>query len=181
MLCSTDISVLFFSLIASVIALLIALVKKINEKYPLNVALVIIYSICMATALGVWNAQLDAIVKLAVFVISLVLFTCGLLIGAAIKADLADHLMSILISFSVISVLIVIVAVVLSFWKHYKVTIFLSYLTVGKSRYLLLYPNYALASILLYTIFFSTLSINTDIINVNKTESSIFQFQLTEH
>ncbi|CAH8587469.1 unnamed protein product [Schistosoma intercalatum] len=184
-------------LIACVIALLIALVKKINEKYPLNVALVIIYSICMATALGVWNAQLDAIVKLAVFVISLVLFTCGLLIGAAIKADLADHLMSILISFSVISVLIVIVAVVLSFWKHYKyytigvyigaqiilliVTIFLSYLTVGKSRYLLLYPNYALASILLYTIFFSTLSINTDIINVNKTESSIFQFQLTEH
>ncbi|CAH8613552.1 unnamed protein product [Schistosoma haematobium] len=151
----------------------------------------------MATALGVWNAQLDAIVKLAVFGISLVLFTCGLLIGAAIKADLADHLMSILISFSVISVLIVIVAVVLSFWKHYKyytigvyigaqiilliVTIFLSYLTVGKSRYLLLYPNYALASILLYTIFFSTLSINTDIINVNKTNSSIFQFQLTEH
>lgn len=43
MLCSTDISVLFFSLIACVIALLIALVKKINEKYPLNVALVIIY------------------------------------------------------------------------------------------------------------------------------------------
>ncbi|CAH8576687.1 unnamed protein product [Schistosoma mattheei] len=184
-------------LIASVIALVIALVKKINEKYPLNVALVIIYSICMATALGVWNAQLDAIVKLAVFGISLVLFTCGLLIGAAIKTDLADHLMSILISFSVISVVIVIVAVVLSFWKHYKyytigvyigaqiilliLTIFLSYLTVGKSRYLLLYPNYALASILLYTIFFSTLSINTDIINVNNTDSSIFQFQFTEH
>uniref|UniRef100_A0A095ATI5 Uncharacterized protein n=1 Tax=Schistosoma haematobium TaxID=6185 RepID=A0A095ATI5_SCHHA len=151
----------------------------------------------MATAFGVWNAQLEAIVKFVVFVISLVLFTCGLLIGAAIKTDLADQLMSILISFSVISVVIVIVAVVLSFWKDYKYytigvyigaqillfifTIFLSYLTVGKSRYLLLYPNYALASILLYTIFFSTLSINTDIINVNKTESSIFQFQLTEH
>ncbi|RTG80373.1 uncharacterized protein DC041_0005121 [Schistosoma bovis] len=82
-------------------------------------------SICMATAFGVWNAQLEAIVKFVVFVISLVLFTCGLLIGAAIKTDLADQLMSILISFSVISVVIVIVAVVLSFWKDYK------YYTIG--------------------------------------------------
>ncbi|CAH8604052.1 unnamed protein product [Schistosoma margrebowiei] len=184
-------------LIAFVIALLIAFVKKINEKYPLDVALVIIYSICMATALGVWNTQLDAIAKLVIFGISLVLFTCELLIGAAIKTDLTDHLMSILISFSVISIVIVIVAVVLFALKQMKyytigvligaqislfvVTIFISYLTVGKSRYLLLYPNYSLASILLYAVFFSNLSINMDIINVNTTESSIFQFRSTKH
>ncbi|CAH8604112.1 unnamed protein product [Schistosoma margrebowiei] len=190
----TSISAGILILIAFVIALVMAFVKKINEKYPLNVALVIIYSICMVTALGVWNTQLNPLVKLAVFGISLVLFTFGILIGAAIKTDLTDHLMSILISFSFISVVIVLVAVVLSFWKQYKyytigvfigaqillfiLTIFLSYLTVGKSRYLLLYPNYALASILLYTVFFSTLSINTDIINVNKTNSSIFLFQI---
>ncbi|CAH8587486.1 unnamed protein product [Schistosoma intercalatum] len=184
-------------LIASVIALLIAFVKKINENYPLNVALVIIYSICMATSFGVWNAQLDAIVKLAVFVISLALFTCGLLIGAAIKTDLADHITSIALSLMVISVVTLIVAVVLSIWYNLKyytigvligtqilmfiVTIFLSYSTVGKSRYLFFYPNYALASIFLYTVFFLTSSINTDIINANKTNSSIFQFQITEH
>ncbi|CAI2731918.1 unnamed protein product, partial [Schistosoma spindalis] len=125
MLCSTDISVLFCSLIAFVIALLIALVKKINEKYPLNVALVIIYSVCMALALGVWNTQLNALERLIVFGISLVLFTCALLIGAAIKTNLFDHLMSILISFSVISLVIVIVAVVLIALKQCK------YQTIG--------------------------------------------------
>ncbi|CAH8604143.1 unnamed protein product [Schistosoma margrebowiei] len=117
----TSISAGILILIAFVIALVMAFVKKINEKYPLNVALVIIYSICMVTALGVWNTQLNPLVKLAVFGISLVLFTFGILIGAAIKTDLTDHLMSILISFSFISVVIVLVAVVLSFWKQYKV------------------------------------------------------------
>ncbi|CAH8587502.1 unnamed protein product [Schistosoma intercalatum] len=107
-------------LIASVIALLIAFVKKINENYPLNVALVIIYY-----------------------------YTIGVLIGTQILM--------------------------------FIVTIFLSYSTVGKSRYLFFYPNYALASIFLYTVFFLTSSINTDIINANKTNSSIFQFQITEH
>ncbi|CAI2731921.1 unnamed protein product, partial [Schistosoma spindalis] len=105
-------------LISFVIVLLIAFVKKINEKYPLNVVLVFIYSVCTATALGVWYTHLDIYVKLAIFGISLVLFTCALLIGGAIKTDLADHLMSVLISFSVISVIIVLVALVLSVLRY---------------------------------------------------------------
>ncbi|VDP45974.1 unnamed protein product [Schistosoma margrebowiei] len=232
-------------------------------------------SIGVATAFGVWNVELDPLQRLIVFGISLVLFTSALMIGAAIKTDLADHIISITIFLMAISVVIVTVAVVLNrpiiqasieritasicadmfhppqgnikrgelnlpnryeinaieltylpevhsdfiTYSHVQVlfnvnvmlncsneftessscfqsyttgvligaqismfivTIFISYLTVGKSRYLLLYPNYSLTSIFLYAVFFSTLSFNTDIINVNKNGSSIFQFQMTE-
>ncbi|CAH8621302.1 unnamed protein product [Schistosoma haematobium] len=43
------------------------------------------------------------------------------------------------------------------------ITVLISYVTVGKSRYLLFYPNYSLAAVLLYIMFFSTLLINTNI------------------
>ncbi|CAH8604003.1 unnamed protein product [Schistosoma margrebowiei] len=133
----------------------------------------------MATALGVLTTQLNPQVKLAIFGISLMIFACGLLFGAAIKTDLFDHPMSILIFLLVISIVIVIVAVVLSVFNQCKhaaigvyigaqislfiITVFISYVTVGKSRYLLFYPNYSLAAILLYIMFFSTLLINTNI------------------
>ncbi|CAI2731909.1 unnamed protein product [Schistosoma spindalis] len=182
-----------FLLIAIVIAILVAFAKKINENYPLNVALAVVFSFCMATAFGVLDTQLDAFHRLAIFGISLVLFTCALLIGAAIKTDLADRLTSILIPILVISVLILTVAVVLNLWNEYKkptigvfigaqislfiITVFISYVTVGKSRYYLFYPNYSLAAILLYIMFFSNLLVNTDIKMVyNRTESCIFQF-----
>ncbi|CAH8603971.1 unnamed protein product [Schistosoma margrebowiei] len=168
-----------FLLIALAVFLLIAIVKKIDENYLLNLALVIVFSVCMATALGVLTTQLNPQVKLAIFGISLMIFACGLLFGAAIKTDLFDHPMSILIFLLVISIVIVIVAVVLSVFNQCKhaaigvyigaqislfiITVFISYVTVGKSRYLLFYPNYSLAAILLYIMFFSTLLINTNI------------------
>ncbi|CAI2731922.1 unnamed protein product [Schistosoma spindalis] len=74
----------------------------------------------MATALGVCNTQLEPLHTLIVFGISLVLFTSAFLIGAAIKTDLEDQLISILISFLVMSVISVIVAVVFSFWDQFK-------------------------------------------------------------
>ncbi|CAI2731908.1 unnamed protein product [Schistosoma spindalis] len=166
-------------LIALVVVLLIAVVKKIDENYFLNIALVVAYSVCMATTLGVLTTQLNTQVKLLVFGISLLLFTCASLFGAAIKADLFDHLIIILILLLIISIVIVIVAVVLSVLNQSKygaigvyigaqislfiITVFISYVTVGKSRYLLFYPNYSLAAILLYTMFFSILLINTNI------------------
>ncbi|CAH8289399.1 unnamed protein product, partial [Schistosoma rodhaini] len=73
----------------------------------------------MAIAMTVWNLQLDVLFKLAIFGISLVLFTSALLIGAAIKADSVDHLINILISLLVISVVIAVVGAVLSV-LHYK-------------------------------------------------------------
>ncbi|CAH8619443.1 unnamed protein product [Schistosoma rodhaini] len=184
-----------FVLIAFVIAVLVVLVKKISEKYPLNVMFVIIYSISMAIAMAVWSIELCILYKLAIFGISLVLFTFALLIGAAIKANLIDHLLIIIITLLAISIVILVVGFVLSV-LHYKyattgvyigvqilffiITIFISHFTVGKSRYLILYPNYSLAAILLYTIFFSTLSINTEILNVNdKTGNCSIQFKLT--
>ncbi|CAI2731911.1 unnamed protein product [Schistosoma spindalis] len=182
-----------FLLVAFVILLLVTFVKKINESYPLNVALAVVFSVCMATALGVLDTHLDAFHRLTIFGISLVLFTCALLIGAAIKTELADRLISILMPILVISLLILTVAVVLNFWNEYKdptigvfigaqislfiITVFISYVTVGKSRYYLFYPNYSLAAILLYIMFFSNLLVNTDIRMVfNRTESCMFQF-----
>uniref|UniRef100_A0A5K4F7V8 BI1-like protein n=1 Tax=Schistosoma mansoni TaxID=6183 RepID=A0A5K4F7V8_SCHMA len=168
-----------FVLIAFAIALLIILVKKISEKYPLNVMFVIIYSISMAIAMAVWRIELCILYKLAIFGISLVLFISALLIGAAIKANLIDHLLIIIITLLAISIVILVVGFVLSV-LHYKITILISHFTVGKSRYLILYPNYSLAAIILYTIFFSTLSINTEILNVNdKTGNCSIQFKLT--
>ncbi|VDO85257.1 unnamed protein product [Schistosoma margrebowiei] len=109
--CNTNISI-----ICHPNALVITVIYTINN----NNHNCLYVSICMATSFGFWNAQLDAIVKLSVFGISLVLFTCGLLIGAAIKTDLADHITSIVLSLMVISVVTMIVAVVLSIWYHLK-------------------------------------------------------------
>ncbi|CAH8290099.1 unnamed protein product [Schistosoma rodhaini] len=183
-----------FLLIALVIAVLIVLVKKISEKYPLNVMFVIIYSIFMAIAMAVWSIELCILYKLAIFGISLVLFTSALLIGAAIKADSVDHLINILISLLVISVVIAVVGFVLSVLQYkfstigvyigvqilfFIITILISHFTVGKSRYLILYPNYSQAAIILYTIFSSSLSVNTGIWKVyNKTENCSIQFKL---
>ncbi|CAH8492946.1 unnamed protein product [Schistosoma rodhaini] len=187
---------IFFS-IAFVILLLVVLVKNISEKYPPNVMFVIIYSISMAIAIAVWNLQLSILCKLAVFGISLVLFTSSLLIGAAIKTKLVDQSIRILISFFVISIVILVVGFLLSLWQYknstigayigaqillFIITIFISHFTVGKSRYLIFYPNYSLAAIILYTVFLSSLSINTDILNFNnKTENCTIQFKLTEN
>ncbi|CAH8644069.1 unnamed protein product [Schistosoma rodhaini] len=183
-----------FLLIALVIALLILLVKKISEKYPLNVVFLIIYSIFMAIATAVWDIKLCFLLKLAIFVISLVLFTSALLIGAAIKSYSVDHLMNILISLSVTSVVTAVVGSVLFVLKRqysaigvyigvqllfFNITILISHFTVGKSRYLILYPNYSLAAIILYSIFSSSLSVNTGIWEVyNETENSVIQFKL---
>ncbi|CAH8603567.1 unnamed protein product [Schistosoma curassoni] len=53
--------------IASVMALMIAFVKKIYEKYPLNVGLAIIYSICVASATGLWNLDVAITIQLVPF------------------------------------------------------------------------------------------------------------------
>ncbi|CAH8644277.1 unnamed protein product [Schistosoma rodhaini] len=181
-------------LIALVIALLIVLVKKISEKYPLNAILAIIYSIFMAMAMAIWNIELSILYKLAIFGISLVFFTSALLIGAAIKTN---HFMIILISFLVIFIITAAIAIALIVWSckyatigvyidvqllFFIITIFISLFTVGKSSYLFLYSNYSLAAIILYTIFSSSLSVNTDIWNVyNKTVNCSIQFKLTEN
>ena len=75
----------------------------------------------MAIAMAVWSIELCILYKLAIFGISLVLFISALLIGAAIKANLIDHLMIILITLLAISIVILVVGFVLSV-LHYKVS-----------------------------------------------------------
>ncbi|CAH8606642.1 unnamed protein product [Schistosoma bovis] len=170
-----------FVLIALVIALLICFVKKINETFPENVTLAIAYSGCMALALGIWYMQLYVLLKIAAFGITSVLFICAVLIGAAIKTNLADQIKSILISITSIFITFIIAAIALVFSGikvialvfyiaavtfSFIITIFISYITIGKLRCLIFYPNYSLASILLYTVFFNTLATMIDIINI---------------
>ncbi|CAH8538017.1 unnamed protein product [Schistosoma turkestanicum] len=181
-------------LIALLIALVIAVLKMIRESYPLNFVFAIFYSIFLSTALEVLNTEFSILLTLAAFAISLITFTCALLIGAAITTSLADHARAMLILFGVISFVFLgvwiarnvlqlkaavmyvdIVAEILLFF----ITIFVSHLTVGKSRYLFFYPNYALASIFLYTVFFANLSINIDIFDSICNASSILKCKWT--
>ncbi|CAH8508956.1 unnamed protein product [Schistosoma turkestanicum] len=156
------------SLIALVVAVVIAFVKKYSEKYSVNVDLVIIYSTCMAIVLGVSNTMLGAITTLGVSIISLVIFISALLIGAAIKTSLVDQSVTILLSVDVVWAVIETVSIVLNSLKIMRavigldivaeillfiITIFVSHITVGKLRYILFYPIYALASIFLYSMF----------------------------
>ncbi|CAH8288029.1 unnamed protein product [Schistosoma mattheei] len=136
---------------------------------------------CMALALGIWYMQLYVLLKIAAFGISLVLFICAVLIGAAIKTNLADQIKSILISITSIFITFILAAIALVFSGikvialafyiaavtfSFIITIFVSYITIGKLRCLIFYPNYSLASILLYTVFFNTLAIMIDVINI---------------
>ncbi|CAH8644173.1 unnamed protein product [Schistosoma rodhaini] len=154
----------------------------------------IFQSVFMAIAMAAWSKELCILYKLANFGISLVLFTYALLIGAAIKADSVDQIINILIFFLVISVVIAVVGSVLCVLKYKKstidfyigaqilffiITILISHFTVGKSSYLILYPNYSQAAIILYTTFSSSLSVNTGIWEVfNKTVNCSIQFKL---
>ncbi|CAH8613462.1 unnamed protein product [Schistosoma haematobium] len=172
--------------IASVIALLIAFIKKIYEKYPLNVGLAIIYSICVATAIGLWNLDVAITIQLVAFVINLTIFTYALLIGALIETSLMDSFKVLLIILSVISAIIIsaMVKVVIILFKCAEIllfimTIFYSYFTVGKSQYRLFYPNYTLAALLLYIMFSTALPITDDLVytimnNWNVTNSTGF-------
>ncbi|CAH8603552.1 unnamed protein product [Schistosoma curassoni] len=181
--------------IASVMALMIAFVKKIYEKYPLNVGLAIIYSICVASATGLWNLDVAITIQLVPFVINLTIFTSALLIGASIETSLMDSFKVLLIILSVISAIIIsAMVIVYLFQQNVKVviilfkcaeillfimTIFYSYFTVGKSRYRLFYPNYTLAALLLYIMFSTALPITDDLVytiknNWNVTNSTGF-------
>ncbi|CAH8603525.1 unnamed protein product [Schistosoma curassoni] len=164
--------------IASVMALMIAFVKKIYEKYPLNVGLAIIYSICVASATGLWNLDVAITIQLVPFVINLTIFTSALLIGASIETSLMDSFKVLLIILSVISA-IIISAMVIVYLFQQNMTIFYSYFTVGKSRYRLFYPNYTLAALLLYIMFSTALPITDDLVytiknNWNVTNSTGF-------
>ncbi|KAH9581784.1 hypothetical protein MS3_00011074 [Schistosoma haematobium] len=181
--------------IASAIALLIAFVKKIYEKYPLNVGLAIIYSICVATAIGLWNLDVAITIQLVACVLDLTIFTSALLIGALIETSLMDSFKVLLIILSVISAIIIsAMVIVYLFQQNVKVVIFLficteillfimtifySHFTVGKSRYRLFYPNYTLAALLLYIMFSTALPITDDLVytmrnNWNVTNSTGF-------
>ncbi|KAH9581786.1 hypothetical protein MS3_00011074 [Schistosoma haematobium] len=164
--------------IASAIALLIAFVKKIYEKYPLNVGLAIIYSICVATAIGLWNLDVAITIQLVACVLDLTIFTSALLIGALIETSLMDSFKVLLIILSVISA-IIISAMVIVYLFQQNMTIFYSHFTVGKSRYRLFYPNYTLAALLLYIMFSTALPITDDLVytmrnNWNVTNSTGF-------
>ncbi|CAH8538100.1 unnamed protein product [Schistosoma turkestanicum] len=177
-----------YVLVAFLMVLLIGVAKNISESYPLNVVFVIFYSIFMSTALGFSITKPCIPLTFGVFVISLIIFISALLIGAAIKAQLVDYSAAILISFSFLSLVILTVFTVFNVWKHkdvgigvdigaeillFFITIFVSHLTVGKSRYFIFHPNFALASIFLYTTFFATLSVNIDVSKhfLNKTST----------
>ncbi|CAH8548544.1 unnamed protein product [Schistosoma turkestanicum] len=158
-----------FVLIAVAIVIVIAVLKKFTENYALNVAFVIVYSTCLAILLGVSNTVLSPLTTFVIFVISLVIFTSALLIGAAIKTGSVDKSRKIVLSFGAIWAVIVTISVVIDAVVQkealigldivaeiilYIITIFLSHLTIGKSRYRLFYPFYASASIFLYTVFY---------------------------
>ncbi|CAI2731906.1 unnamed protein product [Schistosoma spindalis] len=172
----------FCRVIASVMALLIAFAKKINEKYPLNVSLAIIYSICVATAIGFWNLDVPITIHFGAFAIDLAIFTFALLIGASIETNLMDSFKVLLFILLVISAIIITVMVVI-YYLHsddavvlglficaeillFIMTIFFSHFTVGKSRYRLFYPNYTLAALLLYIMFSTALPITDDLFRI---------------
>ncbi|CAH8508935.1 unnamed protein product [Schistosoma turkestanicum] len=157
-----------FASIGLAIAIVTAVVKKFIDKYAMNFVFVIIYSTCMAIVLGVSNTMLGAITTLGVSIISLVIFISALLIGAAIKTSLVDQSVTILLSVDVVWAVIETVSIVLNSLKIMRavigldivaeillfiITIFVSHITVGKLRYILFYPIYALASIFLYSMF----------------------------
>ncbi|CAH8548561.1 unnamed protein product [Schistosoma turkestanicum] len=91
-----------FTSIGFAIAIVIGVVKKFTENYALNVAFVIVYSTCMAMVLGISNTVLSPVTTFVIFVISLVIFTSALLIGAAIQTRLVDKSRDIILSFGVI-------------------------------------------------------------------------------
>ncbi|CAH8291314.1 unnamed protein product, partial [Schistosoma turkestanicum] len=75
-------------------------------------------SIFMSTALGVSSTKLCILLTFGVFGISLTIFTCALLIGAAIKTSLLDRSTAILISVALILIVIVAVAISLSVLEY---------------------------------------------------------------
>ncbi|CAH8538115.1 unnamed protein product [Schistosoma turkestanicum] len=108
-------------------------------------------------------------VQLTVAVLSvLIAFLIALLIALVKKISESYPLNVVLVVFYV-ELYVDIGAEILFFF----ITIFISHLTVGKSRYFLFYPNYAFASIFLYTVFFAYLPVNIDMFGYIANASSI--------
>uniref|UniRef100_A0A5K4F8U5 Inhibitor of apoptosis-promoting Bax1 family protein n=1 Tax=Schistosoma mansoni TaxID=6183 RepID=A0A5K4F8U5_SCHMA len=171
--------------ITSVLALLIAFVKKISDTFPLNVIILFTYTITLATTIETLDILVGISTKLGAYGISLILFIIALLIGAAIKIKLADYLTVILILLAIIAVVIIVASLLITKFPSWSaavvfyvltdiasffITIFVSQITVGKSALRIFCTEYTLAALLLYNMFSTSYVITTGMVcNITNT------------
>ncbi|CAI2731818.1 unnamed protein product [Schistosoma spindalis] len=191
-------TVILWVLIWSAFALemLMIFYHKIRDEHPLNICLLIIYSIWIGTAIGISVLKLCVYWKVIAIAITLISFICSIFIGAAIQTRLADHFVSILIFIVILSIVFVAAAIVfyvLDRWVALVslfvgadivlllITICFSQFTVGKSQVRIFFPYWTVAALVLYTLFYIDLSNNlylvgiVDIImKVNETNSTLW-------
>ncbi|CAH8584705.1 unnamed protein product [Schistosoma intercalatum] len=179
---------------AFALAMLIIFYQKIRDEHPLNIFLLVIYSIWIGTAIGISVLKLCMYLKVTAIAITLISFICSILIGAAIRTRLADQFLSILIYIMILSTAFVAAAIVfyvLKLWVAlvaldigadillFLITICFSQFTVGKSEVRVFFPYWTLAVLVLYTLFYIDLSNNLYlvgivdfIITINETNST---------
>uniref|UniRef100_A0A5K4F9F6 Bax inhibitor 1 n=2 Tax=Schistosoma mansoni TaxID=6183 RepID=A0A5K4F9F6_SCHMA len=171
--------------ITSVLALLIAFVKKISDTFPLNVIILFTYTIIVATTDETLDILMGIPIKLGAYGISLILFIAALLIGAAIKKRLTDYSTVILTLLPIIAIVIIVASFLITKFPSWSaavvfyvltdiasffITIFVSQITVGKSALRIFCTEYVLAALLLYNMFSTTYLITTHMVcNINPT------------
>ncbi|CAI2731819.1 unnamed protein product [Schistosoma spindalis] len=181
---------------AFALAMLMIFYHKIRDEHPLNIYLLIIYSIWIGTAIGISVLKLCVYLKVIAIAITLISFICSIFIGAAIRTRLADQFLSILIFIVILSIVFVAAAIVFYVLERWValvslfvgadivlllITICFSQFTVGKSQVRIFFPYWTVAALVLYTLFYIDLSNNlylvgiVDIImKVNETNSTLW-------
>ncbi|CAH8597915.1 unnamed protein product [Schistosoma guineensis] len=119
---------------AFALAMLIIFYQKIRDENPLNIFLLVIYSIWIGTAIGISVLKLCMYLKVIAIAITLISFICSIFIGAAIRTRLADQFLSILIYIMILSAAFVAAAIVFYVLKLWVALIALDSIYCWKIR-----------------------------------------------
>ncbi|CAH8602648.1 unnamed protein product [Schistosoma margrebowiei] len=166
---------------AFALTMLIIFYQEIRDEHPLNISLLVIYSILIGTAIGISVSYLCFHVKVTAIAITLIYFICSILIGAAIRTRIADRFLLILTCIVILSTAFMAAAIVFyvsGLWVAvialhvgaeillFLITICFSQFTVGKSQVRISFPHWTLAALVLYSLFCIDLSNSLYLIDI---------------
>ncbi|XP_018650668.1 hypothetical protein Smp_121930.1 [Schistosoma mansoni] len=86
-----------FTIIGTFLGMMLVILRKMRETYPLNIIMLILYGACISVAQGYSVINACVLVKVGAWAIAFVLLSILVPIGMVIKTDLSEHTSALII------------------------------------------------------------------------------------
>uniref|UniRef100_A0A3Q0KKB0 Bax inhibitor 1-related n=1 Tax=Schistosoma mansoni TaxID=6183 RepID=A0A3Q0KKB0_SCHMA len=156
-----------FTIIGTFLGMMLVILRKMRETYPLNIIMLILYGACISVAQGYSVINACVLVKVGAWAIAFVLLSILVPIGMVIKTDLSEHTSALIIYCAAELFITTVVFTGLMIADHKKLAIGFGQLTFGTNLSYTFNPDYCIAALTLFTTllgFFVTSSVEVHFI-----------------